>query len=77
MTSMALDLFRNAGKLVLTADYATAPAHVDDACASATAKGTVLFVTVRDLDRLTGFDRHRLRFRRARSWRAEAGTDPL
>jgi cysteinyl-tRNA synthetase len=48
-----LDLFRNAGKLVLTVDYAITPAHVDDAYAKAQAKGYVPFVTVRDLDRLT------------------------
>ena len=48
-----LDLFRNAGKLVLTVDYATTPGHVDDAYARSQAKGYVPFVTVRDLDRLT------------------------
>ena len=48
-----LDALRNAGKLVLTVDYATRPAHVDDAYAKSLAKGYVPFVTVRDLDRLT------------------------
>jgi cysteinyl-tRNA synthetase len=48
-----LDVFKNAGKLVLTVDYATTPAHVDDAYARSQAKGYVPFVTVRDLDRLT------------------------
>ena len=48
-----LDLFRNAGKLVLTVDYATTPAHVDDAYAKSQAKGYVPFATVRGLDQLT------------------------
>ena len=48
-----LDIFKNAGKLVLTVDYATTPAHVDEAYAQSQAKGYVPFVTVRDLDRLT------------------------
>jgi hypothetical protein len=47
-----LDLFKAADKLVLTTDYATTPAHVDDAYAKSRAKGYVPFVTVRDLDRL-------------------------
>ena len=47
-----LDLFRNAGKLVLTVDYATTPTHVDDAYAESQAKGYVPFCTVRDLDQL-------------------------
>jgi cysteinyl-tRNA synthetase len=47
-----LDLFRDAGKLVLTVDYATTPDHVDDAYAKSQAKGYVPFVTVRDLDAL-------------------------
>jgi len=48
-----LDLFKNAGKLVLTVDYATTPAHVDDAYAKSQAKGYVPFCAVRDLDWLT------------------------
>ena len=48
-----LDVFKNAGKLVLTIDYATMPSRVDDAYARSLAKGYVPFVTVRDLDRLT------------------------
>ncbi|MFQ5344003.1 MAG: MJ1477/TM1410 family putative glycoside hydrolase, partial [Anaerolineae bacterium] len=48
-----LDVFKNAGKLVLTVDYATTPAHVDDAYAKSQAKGYVPFATVRDLDQLT------------------------
>jgi len=48
-----LDIFLNAGKLVLTIDYATTPAHVDDAYAQSRAKGYVPFVTVRGLDQLT------------------------
>lgn len=48
-----LDVFKNAGKVVLTVDYATTPAHVDDAYARAQARGYVPFCTVRALDRLT------------------------
>jgi cysteinyl-tRNA synthetase len=48
-----LDLFKSAGKLVLTVDYATTPAHINDAYARSLAKGYVPFVTVRDLDQLT------------------------
>ncbi|OQY21670.1 MAG: hypothetical protein B6I35_07925 [Anaerolineaceae bacterium 4572_32.2] len=48
-----LDLFVGAGKLVLTVDYATTPAHVDDAYAKSQSKGYVPFVTVRGLDQLT------------------------
>ena len=48
-----LDLFKNAGKLVLTVDYATTKEHVDDAYAKSLVKGYVPFVTVRDLDQLT------------------------
>ncbi len=47
-----LDRFRAAGKLVLTIDYATAPAHIEDAYTRARARGYVPFVTVRDLDEL-------------------------
>jgi uncharacterized protein (TIGR01370 family) len=48
-----LDLFRNAGKLVLTVDYAITPSKVDDAYAKSLAKGYVPFCTLRDLDQLT------------------------
>ncbi|RME44588.1 MAG: hypothetical protein D6791_12810, partial [Chloroflexi bacterium] len=48
-----LDVFKNAGKLVLTIDYATTPAKIDDAYARSLAKGYIPFVTVRDLDQLT------------------------
>ncbi|RMG55004.1 MAG: hypothetical protein D6723_03625 [Acidobacteria bacterium] len=48
-----LDVIKEAGKLVLTIDYATTPAHIDDAYARSRAKGYVPFVTVRELDRLT------------------------
>ena len=48
-----LDVFKNAGKLVLTVDYASTPAHVDDAYAKSQAHGYVPFVAVRDLDQLT------------------------
>jgi cysteinyl-tRNA synthetase len=47
-----LDLFKNGGKLVLTLDYATTPANVDDAYAKSQAKGYVPFCTVRGLDQL-------------------------
>ena len=48
-----LDLFRAAGRLVFTIDYATTPAHIDRAYARARARGYVPFVTVRELDQLT------------------------
>ena len=48
-----LDFFRAAGRLVLTIDYASSPAHIDRAYAWARAKGYVPFVTVRELDQLT------------------------
>jgi len=48
-----LDLFRDAGKIVLTTDYATTRSKVDEAYAKSRAKGYVPFVTVRDLDILT------------------------
>ncbi len=48
-----LDVFLNAGKLVLTVDYATTLSHIDDAYAKSQAKGYVPFVTGRDLDALT------------------------
>jgi cysteinyl-tRNA synthetase len=48
-----LGVFKNAGKLVLTIDYATTRAHIDDAYAKSRAKGYVPFATVRDLDQLT------------------------
>lgn len=47
-----LDVFRSAGKQVLTVDYAATPAHVHAAYTSSRAHGYVPFVTVRDLDRL-------------------------
>jgi cysteinyl-tRNA synthetase len=48
-----LDVFRNAGKLVLTVDYADSREHIDEAYARSQAKGYAPFVTVRSLDRLT------------------------
>ena len=48
-----LDLFADAGKLVLTVDYATTQDRVDDAYAKSQARGYVPFCTVRDLDQLT------------------------
>ncbi len=47
-----LDLYLNAGKLVLTVDYAHARSNVEDAYESSRSRGYVPFVTVRDLDRL-------------------------
>jgi len=47
-----LDIFKGAGKLVLTVDYATMPARVDNAYAKSQAKGYIPFCTVRDLDQL-------------------------
>ncbi|MBI4470938.1 MAG: endo alpha-1,4 polygalactosaminidase [Acidobacteria bacterium] len=47
-----LDVLKRAGKLVLTIDYETTPAHIDDAYAKSRAKGYVPFCTVRALDRL-------------------------
>ncbi len=44
--------FRNAGKLVLTVDYATTPTHIDDAYARSHRAGFVPFCTVRALDKL-------------------------
>jgi len=49
----SLDIFKDAGKLVLTVDYATTQGHIDDAYSKSGAKGYVPFVTVRDLDQLT------------------------
>lgn len=47
-----LDTFRAAGKLVLTIDYATTPAWIDDAYAKSRERGYVPLVTTRALDRL-------------------------
>ena len=47
-----LDRYLNAGKLVLTVDYAHTSSNVDEAYESSRGKGYVPFVTVRDLDRL-------------------------
>ena len=47
-----LDVVYGAGKLVLTVDYASTPAYVDDAYARSQARGYVPYVTVRSLDRL-------------------------
>jgi cysteinyl-tRNA synthetase len=54
----ALDVFRLAGKLVLTLDYATRPALVDDTYARASAKGYVPYVTRVALKRLVTSPRH-------------------
>ena len=48
-----LDVFKDAGKLVLTVDYASKPENVDQAYSRALAKGYVPLATVRALDRLT------------------------
>ncbi len=48
-----LDVFRQAGRLVLVTDYVRRPEHIDDFYARARAKGYVPYATVRDLDSLT------------------------
>lgn len=48
-----LDVFRQAGKLVLVTDYVTQGNLVDDFYSKAESKGYVPYATVRDLDRLT------------------------
>lgn len=48
-----LDLFKQAGKLVLVIDYVTRQDLIDDFYARARARGYVPYATVRDLDRLT------------------------
>jgi len=48
-----LDRYVAAHKLVLTIDYCTTPAHIDDAYARSAARGYVPYCTVRDLDQLT------------------------
>ncbi len=48
-----LDVFKQAGKLVLVTDYVTRQALIDDFYAKAEAKGYVPYATVRDLDALT------------------------
>ena len=48
-----LDVFKDAGKLVLTVDYASNPENVDQAYRRAFAKDYVPLATVRGLDRLT------------------------
>ena len=53
MSGEDLDLLKNAGKLVLTVDYASKPNNVRDAYAKSRANGYVPFATVRDLDMLT------------------------
>ncbi len=52
-TESQLDLFADAGKLVLTIDYATTQAHVDETYARSQAQGYLPFCTVRELDQLT------------------------
>ena len=48
-----LGVFLASGDVVLTIDYATTPAHIDDAYAKSQSKGYIPFVTVRNLDELT------------------------
>ncbi|MBI4392611.1 MAG: endo alpha-1,4 polygalactosaminidase [Euryarchaeota archaeon] len=52
VTSM-LDVFRAAGKLVLTTDYATKTASIDDVFLESRSRGYVPYATVRSLDRLS------------------------
>lgn len=48
-----LDVFKQAGRLVLVIDYVTQQTLIDDIYSKAIAKGYVAYATVRDLDRLT------------------------
>lgn len=48
-----LDIFKRAGKLVLSMDYTTKTKTINDYYAKALAKGYVPYASVRDLDRLT------------------------
>lgn len=48
----SLDIFTGADKLVLTVDYASTPANIDQAYRRSLAKGYIPFVTVRKLDQL-------------------------
>lgn len=48
-----LDVFKQAGKLVLVTDYVTQQSLIDDFYAKAIAKGYIPYATHRDLDRLT------------------------
>lgn len=48
-----LDVFKQAGKLVLVIDYVTQQNLIDDFYSKAIAKGYVPYATVRDLDRIT------------------------
>ena len=53
-----LDVFKQAGKLVLTVDYAGSRNNIDDAYRKSSAKGYVPYVSTRDLDRLFIYDGH-------------------
>ncbi|NWJ47967.1 MAG: endo alpha-1,4 polygalactosaminidase [Chloroflexi bacterium] len=48
-----LDLFKQAGKLVLATDYITSRPLIDDFYTKAQAKGFLAYATTRDLDQLT------------------------
>ncbi len=48
-----LDIFRQAGKLVLVTDYVTQSDLIDDFYSKAGSRGYIPYATVRDLDRLT------------------------
>jgi Predicted extracellular endo alpha-1,4 polygalactosaminidase or related polysaccharide hydrolase len=48
-----LDVFKQAGKLVLVIDYVTQQNLIDDFYSKAKAKGYVPYATVRSLDRVT------------------------
>jgi len=48
-----LDVFKQAGKLVLVIDYVTQENLIDDFYSKAIARGYVPYATVRDLDKLT------------------------
>jgi cysteinyl-tRNA synthetase len=48
----ALDIFKSAGRLVMTIDYATTPANIDDAYQKSLSQGYIPYVTVRALDQV-------------------------
>lgn len=53
-----LDAFKQAGKLVLTVDYAGSTDNINDAYRKSSAKGYVPYVSTRDLDRMFIYNGH-------------------
>lgn len=53
-----LDVFKQAGKLVLTVDYAGSTKNINDAYRKSNAKGYVPYVSTRDLDRMFIYTGH-------------------